>query len=445
MTSLSYIQLKNLRDNSQLVVGEEYSVSDFPTFHPIVEATATNQLSPCGRTTEGYKLLYSLDCDNPTPPADFKGQIIYLSNGNISAYYDWINEHNIRNSANVRIGPTYDSNGYRVAYGGLLIQCHDITINGNNGVFMGGCGNIIIGTGNIGQLTNSNYVTIGNNNTSLALTNVLGCKIGNGNANLTLTGEDIEIGDSNDTLTLTVGGGTIGSGNRYVEINADEFEVGRDCLKVIISDKFNKVDKTHYADLKSPYNEVSDSNSIELEGSAGNKVESSRLVYLKNVNNGDLFVSEYSVDQDTYNTPDPEPFVRVRPNNQERALKIATSMIDNIKQQTDNTGIVIDKNTENRLSKGISSRYYILDGRWVSEDTAPETAYVQISMSKTQSRHAQVTGWGEYQIGTTVTVDYSWLEPGYTGTFYDQDGNQHAAPYSFILDGDCTVYVSLTV
>ena len=349
--SITYQNLKDLRDNAQLTVGEKYEVNDYPTFHPIMEAVAAGELSQAGTTSNGWTLLYSLDSDNPNPPAGFKGLVIYLSNGSIEAWFDWVNDATIGNSVNVSIAPTFDSDGYRTPYQGSIVQCSNVVIYGAGSLDIIGCQNVIVGSGNSGELRGCNYITVGDNNAGISVQFATGCRIGSDNSGITVTANSTEIGDNNQEISISAPNGSVGSGNRDVTVSAQDFEIGNGCLKVDVSAKYAKVSDTMYTDIKAPYNTVRNSSGVELVDSVGNTVDGSRLVYLRDVNNNDIYASEYIQDTEAYtlpsggtvqyNTPEPKPFMRVRPNNTQKPYRVATSMITNISNQDDNFGVVV--------------------------------------------------------------------------------------------------------
>ena len=447
--SITYQDLKDARDNGQLVVGTEYEISDYPTFHPILEAVAADELSQSGTTSNGWTLLYSLDSDNPNPPAGFKGLVIYLNNGLVEAWFDFVNDGTVGNSVNVRIAPTFDSDGYRTPYQGAVVQCSNVVVYGAGSLDIIGCQNAIVGSGNSGELRGCKYITVGDNNASLSVQSVTGCKIGNGNSNITVTADDTEIGDNNQNVAISAPNGSVGAGNRAVNVTGSDFEIGNGCLKVDVSAKYAKVSDTMYTDIKAPYNTVRDSSGVELVDSVGNTVDGSRLVYLRDVNNNDIYTSDYIQDTSPYtlpsggtvqyNLPDPQPFVRVRPNNLQKPYRVAQSMISSISDQADSFGVVVDKIAEERKSGSIAQRYYLADGVWTLEDVQTKAAFVTIAMPKADSAKVEVTGWGEYAVGTTVTLDFSYIEAGHTAVFVDAGGTQHNAPYSFILTADTEV------
>lgn len=454
MISLTYTQLKDLRDNGQLVVGELYTVSDYPTFHPIVKAVAVDELSEAGTTSDGKTILYSLDSDRPTQPSLFYGLVIFLSDGNNEAWFDWVNSLNFRNNTNVKIGPTYDSDGYRIPYQGAIIQCSNVVVYGNNTLNILGCQNAIVGNGNSGELNGCQYITVGDNNTGLSVQSVTGCQIGNNNSNVTVTADDTEIGNNNQDITISAPNGSVGTGNRVINVTGEEFEIENDCIRVNVDAKYTKVANTKYSDIKAPYNTVKDSNSVELVDSVGNTVDSSHLVYLRDVNNNDIYTSKYI--QDThqytrpdgstvqYNTPEPQPFVRIRPNNWQKPYRVATSMISGMSRQADNFGVVVDKTNETRVSNSIAQRYYLADGVWTLEDTQSQVAYVTMVMPKADSASVVVKGWGEYTVGTTVTLDFTYVKGGCWAEFVDQNNVHHNAPYTFIITKDTQVGVAVS-
>lgn len=453
-TLITYQDLKDARDNGTLTVNTEYEVSDYPTFHPIVKAVAVDELSEAGTTSDGKTILYSLDSDRPTQPQLFYGLVIFLSDGNNEAWFDWVNSLNFRNNTNVKIGPTYDSDGYRIPYQGAIIQCSNVVVYGNNTLNILGCQNAIVGSGNSGELNGCQYITVGDNNTDLSVQSVTGCQIGSDNSNVTVTADDTEIGNNNQDITISAPNGSVGTGNRVINVTGEEFEIENDCIRVNVGAKYTKVANTKYSDIKAPYNTVKDSNSVELVDSVGNTVDSSHLVYLRDVNNNDIYTSKYI--QDThpytrpdgstvqYNTPEPQPFVRIRPNNWQKPYRVATSMISGMSRQADNFGVVVDKTNETRVSNSIAQRYYLADGVWTLEDTQSQVAYVTMVMPKADSASVVVKGWGEYTVGTTVTLDFTYIKGGCWAEFVDQNNVHHSAPYTFIITKDTQVGVAVS-
>lgn len=451
---ITYQNLKDLRDNAQLTVGEKYEVNDYPTFHPIMEAVAAGELSQAGTTSNGWTLLYSLDSDNPNPPAGFKGLVIYLSNGSIEAWFDWVNDATIGNSVNVSIAPTFDSDGYRTPYQGSIVQCSNVVIYGAGSLDIIGCQNVIVGSGNSGELRGCNYVTVGDNNAGISVQFATGCRIGSDNSGITVTANSTEIGDNNQEISISAPNGSVGSGNRDLSVSAQDFEIGNGCLKVDVSAKYTKVSDTMYTDIKAPYNTVRNSSGVELVDSVGNTVDGSRLVYLRDVNNNDIYASEYIQDTESYtlpsggtvqyNTPEPKPFMRVRPNNTQKPYRVATSMIANISNQSDNLGVIVDRQTEEIVIRGQQRKYYIDNGAWIVDEVSDASVFVNIVQPKAESAMAVVTGGGQYRAGSTVTLDFSYIEAGHTAVFVDAGGTQHNAPYSFIV-GTSDVDVGVSV
>ena len=454
MVNVTYSDLLDLISNGQLVPDSEYCVTDYPTFQPVLKARTESELWRDGYTSGGYKLLYDpFNDDGEYAWASSYGWVYYLeANGN-SAWFDFINYGNIRNSNGVHIGPTFDSDGHRTVYSGAILQCSDVQVLGEGSVSLSASQHVILGSGNSGTVTGSEWLTVGDNNSDLAVEGALDTSIGDGNENVAVSHtEGVEIMHRNTSVTVSGSYNAVGSDNKTVELSGSNNEILNRCRNLNLSGDRNNIDSSSSVDISSECNTVTGSSAVALVESVGNNVEYSKLVYLDKVNNNDLWVDNYINSNSPYMLPDgetvrqyypgeAEPFQRVTNTNGDKVRKVVVDRNPLNEYQTDNFGLVV--NTVNDKTKGSSKStdtYYIgKDGSWNAASVVTDEYDVTLIISKTQSQHCYVSGAGRYMDGQACTLGYTWLDDGWTCSFQDENGNIHAAPYTFIVSGNTKV------
>lgn len=454
MTNVTYSDLLDLISNGQLVPDSEYCVTDYPTFQPILKARTESELWRDGYTSGGYKLLYDpFNTDGEYTWSSTKGWVYYLEANNNSAWFDFLNYGNLHNSNGVHIGPTFDSDGHRKVYSGNILQCVDVEVAGEGSLNIIGCQNVVVGSGNSGELSACQWVTVGDDNTNLLVVSATGSSIGDGNAYVTLYNtEGVSVTHRNSLLNISGKWNRIGSDNASLTLVGDGNEILNSCRQVTVTSGCNEVDESASVEIDSEYNKVTGSSAVVLKNSVGNTVDDSKLIYLENVNNNDLWVNQHINSSSPYTLPDgetvrqyypgePEPFVRVRNVDGTKVRKVVEDMIPEMEYQTDNAALVV--NTVNEKTKGSAKSndtwYMGKDGLWNTDTTITDEYDVTVIISKSQSLHCYTSGAGRYMDGQTCTVDYTWLDDGWTCRFQDENGNIHAAPYTFIVSGNTKV------
>lgn len=454
MTNVTYSDLLDLISNGQLVPDSEYCVTDYPTFQPILKARTESELWRDGYTSGGYKLLYDpFNTDGEYTWPSTKGWVYYLEANNNSAWFDFLNYGNLHNSNGVHIGPTFDSDGHRKVYSGNILQCVDVEVAGEGTLNIIGCQNAVVGSGNSGELRACQWVTVGDDNTNLSVVSVTGSSIGDGNTYVTLSNtEGVSVNSRNSSLDISGKNNIIGSDNSSVTLVGDGNEILNSCRQVTVTSGCNEVDESASVEIDSEYNKVTGSSAVVLKNSVGNTVDDSKLVYLEDVNNNDLWVNQHINSSSPYTLPDgetvrqyypgePEPFVRVRNVDDTKVRKVVEDMIPEMEYQTDNSALVV--NTVNEKTKGSAKSndtwYMGKDGLWNTDTTTTDEYDVTVIISKSQSLHCYTSGAGRYMDGQTCTVDYTWLDDGWTCRFQDENGNIHTAPYTFIVSGNTKV------
>lgn len=461
MTDVTYTQLVNLINNSGLTVDEEYRITDYPTIQPVVKARTEDELWRDSYAAGGYKLLYDPFNDNSEYGwSSNYGWVYYLedSNGN-SAWYDWKNSspNVFTNSTNIHIGPgIYQDQLYVPAFISAT-DSSDITVGGDCDINFNNCHNCIVGEGNSGVLRNLDNVTMGDNNWPFTIENSSNITVGDSNKNLIIkSSSGIEVGSRNEGVNILNSTNVIGSDNKNIQVSGESNEIGNGCNSVTVNSDVNSIDTSCNVELNSRYNTIISSNGISLTGSVGNRIEDSNLVYLEQVNNNDIWVTNYVDSPNAYTTPNGDviqyssgvsvPFRTVRNRNQQKVGKVTLNNIADQTYQVDNAALVIDtvNNTRKNSTKSDDDYFIGNDGLWNTENINTDEYDIILVISKTDSQKCYVSGAGRYQNGAICEIGYSWIEPGFEAVFTDENGNVHEGPYTIIVSENQKIYVTLT-
>lgn len=459
MISLTFSQLTTLISNSQLVVDETYKITDNP-LQPEVKARTTSELWRDGTSSvgNGYRLLY--DVDNTGPKYAWSsntGYVYYVEDivtGNSGWYYDL---SFITNSTGVTITP-YINNNQIDAPLVTISNSGNVSVDGDSTISISNCSSIIVGKGTDGTLSASKNVVVGDNSTVsvLASQNV---EIGTGNSTINVNGcNSVRIGSGNSGIRVKSDNNVLGYGNRDSEVTGGSVILGNENLAVKVSGGMNEVSATKFAEVSSRYNTVAKSDGITVKTSVGNTIDDSRLVYIEDVNNNDIWATDYINSNENYILPDgvterqyypgeSTAFTRVYNNSQNKVKKLVENTIPDDTMQTDNAALTVD--TVNDKTKGSSKSgdtYYVgKDGLWNAEAASTDEWDVTVMISTSEAQHCYIYGAGRYANGSTCTLGYTWLDTGYTCTFVDENNNSHSAPYTFIVTHDTKITANVTI
>lgn len=429
METVLYRNLVDLINNSELTPGNEYMITDYPQERVIVTAETPNSLFVECYTASGSKGLYK-PFNEGFNWGSSVGYLYYYNDGSNDCWFDGIQYPKMIGCTDTHIMPYYNEDGQLSIPEIDIKDCSGCMIDADT-LYMAKCNNISVGRGN-GEIHNSQFVVIGDNNKNYLIADCNGVNVGNDNENIHIAGSnDISIGDGNKDVEITTNNVIVGNENRYLNVLSPNNEVRHKNFDVSISSSYNDVVATKYSAIGANYNTVSHSNSVNIERSVGNTVRRSSLVLLQDVNDNTIFT-------DKLNLKKADAFQAFELNN-DRNITVASNMVERINRQSDQLGTVLrkDQNAFPQMTKG-KNEYYISDGIWT---VAPEKALVNIdvSLSKTVTRYMTATGQGQYEEGDLVALEATMIgtDHKFDGWMDIETGEKHPQnPYAFTAVSD---------
>ena len=347
MTNISNVELRELRDNNNLVTGEIYHITDYSGSLNIY-MTAENQNTLADKTTtDDPNIEIHYDLDN--------GVVDYMKDTSrkIEGYFDWTN--NIEGIvSNIYFE---NANGLKVTESSDVI-CEDIV---GVGSIVINSSNITIGNGATVQINNSSDIVIGGNST----VNISGSNNVTVSERNTLTITDttaVSVADDNENVTLG-NYNKIGSRNRNIEITGENNLIESDNYTLNIEGDLNNVNSSRFVEIFGSFNDVEKTDLTKLNSSVGNKVFDSSSIDVINTNNNVVAVRNIKIEGKP-------AFLQYgsKPNSE---IKIVKNLIEKTNMVSDNQGrtLIIDQQKFYQES-GISGtksdkKYEIIDGNWV--------------------------------------------------------------------------------
>ena len=280
MTNITNNELKDLRDNGNLVVGEVYKLTDYSgSINIYMTANSVNTLADKSTTDNpNIEIHYDLD----------QAKIDYMKDTvrRIEGYFDWSN--NIEGT----VSDIYfeNANGLKVTessnvvcensvgVGSTVINSSNITIGDGATVQISGSSDVVIGSSSNVNISGSNSVTVGERNT------------------LTITDTTaVSIYDENENLSLG-NYSKIGSRNRGVEITGQNNVIKSDNYSINIEGDFNEIDSSRFVEIFSSFNEIEKTDLTKLNGAVGNKITNSSSIDVINTNNNVVNVRNIKIE-----------------------------------------------------------------------------------------------------------------------------------------------------
>ena len=346
MTNITNNELKDLRDNGNLVVGEVYHITDYSGSINIY-MTAENQNTLADKsTTDNPDIEIHYDLDS--------GVVDYMKDTSrkIEGYFDWTNNiegtvSNIffENANGLKVTESSDvicQNS--VGVGSIVINSSNVIIGDGATVQISGSSNVVIsGSSNV-NISGSTSVTIGKRNT-LTLTDTTAISVYDDNENVTL-------GNYNK----------IGSRNRGVEIVGENNIIKSDNYNLNIEGNLNEISESRFVELFGSFNEIEKTDLTKLNSSVGNKVTNSSSVDVINTNNNVVNVRNIKIEGKP-------AFLQYgsKPNSE---IKVVKNLINKINLQADNEArtLIIDQQKFYQES-GVSGtksdvQYDLVGGVW---------------------------------------------------------------------------------
>ena len=317
MTEITNNELKDLRDNGNLVVGEVYKLTDYSgSINIYLTANSVNTLADKSTTDDpNIEIHYDLD----------QAKIDYMKDTvrRIEGYFDWSN--NIEGT----VSDIYfeNANGLKVTEssnvvcensvgsGSTVINSSNIIIGDGATVQISGSSDVVIGSSSNVNISGSTSVTVGNRNT-LTMTDMTAVSIYDENEKVDL-GNFSKIGSRNRGLTITGENNVIESNNYSINIEGD----------------FNEVDSSRFVEIFSSFNEIERTDLTKLNSSVGNKVFDSSSVDIVNVNNNSVATRDIIIQ-------DKPAFLEYK-SKLNSDVKVVKNLIEKVNMQSDNQGRVL--------------------------------------------------------------------------------------------------------
>ena len=347
MTEITNNELKDLRDNGNLVVGEIYKVTDYSgSINIYMTANSVNTLADKS-TTDNPNIEIHYDIDS--------GVVDYMKDvqRRIEGYFDWtsnvegtVSDVYFENAKNLKV--TESSNVVcenSVGSGSTVINSSNITIGDGATVQISNSSDVVVGRSSSVTISGSNSVTVGERNT-LTLTDTTAVSVYDENENLSL-GNYSKIGSRNRNIEITGVNNLIESNNYSINIEGD----------------FNEVDSSRFVEIFSSFNDVERTDLTKLNGAVGNKVFDSSSIDIVNTNNNVVNVRNIIIQG--------KPAFLEYKSKLNSDVKVVKNLIEKVNMQSDNQGrtLVIDQQKfyQETGASGTKSdvQYDLVNGIWV--------------------------------------------------------------------------------
>ena len=321
MTEITNNELKELRDNGNLVVGEVYHISDYSgSINIYMTANSVNTLADKSTTDDpNIEIHYNLD----------QAKIDYMKDTSrkIEGYFDWssnvegeVSDIYFENSKNLKV--TESSNVIcenSVGVGSTVINSSNVIIGDGATVSISGSSDVVIGGNSTVTISGSTSVTVGERNT-LTITDITAISIADDNENVTF-----------DNFSK------IGSRNRDITLNGVNNVIKSDNYSINIEGDLNNVSGSRFVEIFSSFNEIEKTDLTKLNSSVGNKVTNSSSVDLINTNNNVVATRDIIIQ-------DKPAFLEYK-SKLNSDVKVVKNLIEPINMQSDNQGrtLIIDE------------------------------------------------------------------------------------------------------
>ena len=347
MTEITNNELKELRDNNNLVVGEVYHISDYSGSINIY-MTANSESTLADKTTTddpNIEIHYDLD----------QAKIDYMKDTvrRIEGYFDWtsnvegiVSDIYFENANGLKVTESSDVICKNiVGVGSIVINSSNIIIGDGATVSISGSSDVVVGGSSTVNISGSNSVTVGERNT-LTIADTTAISVYDDNENLTL-------GNYNK----------IGSRNRGVEIVGVNNVIESDNYSLNVEGDLNEISESRFVEIFGSFNNVDKTDLTKLNSSVGNKVFNSSSIDIVNTNNNSVAVRNIIIQ-------DKPAFLEYSsPKNSD--VKVVKNLINKTNMQADNNArtLIIDQQKfyQEGGADGTKSdkKYEIINGNWI--------------------------------------------------------------------------------
>ena len=347
MTEITNNELKDLRDNGNLVVGEVYKITDYSgSINIYLTANSVNTLADKSTTDDpNIEIHYDLD----------QAKIDYMKDTvrRIEGYFDWTN--NIEGI----VSDIYfeNANGLKVTESSNVV-CENSVGSGSTVI---NSLNIIIGDGATVQISGSSDVVVGGNST-VTISGSNSVTVGERNT-LTMTDMTaISVYDENENLSLG-NYSKIGSRNRGVEITGENNVIESNNYSLNVEGDLNEISESRFVEIFGSFNNVDKTDLSKLNSSVGNKVFDSSSIDIVNVNNNVVATRDIIIQN--------KPAFLEYKSKLNSDVKVVKNLIEKVNMQSDNQGRTLVIDQQKFYGEGGSSgtksdkKYEIINGNWI--------------------------------------------------------------------------------
>ena len=346
MTEITNNELKDLRDNGNLVVGEIYKVTDYSgSINIYMTANSVNTLADKSTTDNpNIEIHYDLD----------QAKIDYMKDTvrRIEGYFDWSDNISgdckdiyFENSRDLKVINSTD-----VYCSGEVSG----TISNSGNIFVSdatvqieSCENIVVGEGSTINISGCNNLTIGEQN-KLSIDNIEGVSVSDNNENLKLNNYNI-----------------VWSGNFEINVTGENNVIYNDNREVNLLGDFNSVENSRYIELDGSFNSLRNSELIGMKDGVGNLIEDSYSVDIIKSNNSSIAVKDLVVEGKT-------PFVSYK-SDKNSEIKVVKNLVQPENLQSDNKARILDIDKQKFVGEsgedGLknSNSFKLVGGVWVKK------------------------------------------------------------------------------
>ena len=345
MTEITNNELKNLRDNGNLVTGEVYHITDYSgSINIYMTANSESTLADESKTDDpNIEIHYNLD----------QAKIDYMKDTvrRIEGYFDWtsnvegtVSDIYFENANGLKVTESSNVVCENSVGTSTVINSSNITIGDGATVQISGSSDVVVGGNSTVNISGSNSVTVGERNT-LTMTDMTAVSVVDDNENVTL-------GNYNK----------IGSRNRGVEITGENNVIESDNYSLNVEGDLNEISESRFVEIFGSFNNVDKTDLTKLNGSVGNKVFDSSSVDIVNVNNNSVATRDIIIQ-------DKPAFLEYK-SKLNSDVKVVKNLIEKVNMQSDNQGrtLVIDQQKfyQESGASGTKSdvQYDLVNGIW---------------------------------------------------------------------------------
>lgn len=345
MTEISNVELKNLRDNNNLVTGEVYHISDYSgSINIYMTAENQNTFADKSATDDpNIEIHYDLD----------QAKIEYMKDTvrRIEGYFDWtsnvegtVSDIYFENAKNLKVTESSNVLCENIVGTSTVINSSKITIGNGATVSISGSSDVVVGGNSTVTISNSTSVTIGERNT-LTLTDITAISVYDDN-------ENVSLGNYSK----------IGSRNRSVEITGVNNVIESDNYSLNVEGDLNEISESRFVEIFGSFNNVEKTDLTKLNSAVGNKVFDSSSVDIVNVNNNVVATRDIIIQN--------KPAFLEYKSKLNSDVKVVKNLINKVNMQSDNQGrtLVIDEQKfyQETGATGTKSdkKYEIINGNW---------------------------------------------------------------------------------